>query len=91
MKQGFPFSAFRSIVLLQNTKEEQHMKRLGTLVMAIILITGCNAMQPNMEETELLWAETEKNIQKWGISTKSEISPAVKPRNTPETTVEILQ
>jgi len=67
------------------------MKRLGTLVMAILLITVCNAIQPNMEETELLWAVTEKNIQKWAITTKAEASPAEKPRNTPEPTVEIPQ
>ena len=36
------------------------MRRLGMLVMAIILITGCNAMQSNMEEAERLWRETEK-------------------------------
>ncbi len=67
------------------------MKRLGTLVMAILLIIGCNAMQPNMEETELLWAETEKNIQKWVVTVKTEASPAEKPRSTPEPTVEIPQ
>ena len=48
------------------------MRRLGMLVMAIILITGCNAMQSNMEEAERLWRETEKNIQKWAISTNVE-------------------
>ncbi len=67
------------------------MKRLGTLVMAILVITGCNAMRPNMEETELLWAETEKNIQKWAISTNAEASPAEKPRSILEPTVEIPQ
>ena len=67
------------------------MKRLVMLVMAILLITGCNAMQPNMEETELLWQETEKNIQRWAISTKAEASPTEKPRITPELTVEIPQ
>ncbi len=55
------------------------MKRLGMLVMAILLITGCNAMKPNMEEAELLWEETEKNLQKWAITTKAEASPAEKP------------
>jgi len=44
--------------------------------MAILVITGCSAMQPNTEETELLWAQTEKNIQKWAISTKAETGPA---------------
>lgn len=67
------------------------MKRLGMLVMAILLITGCNAMQPNMEETELLWRETEKNIQKWAIMTKAEATPAEKPRSTPVLTVKIPQ
>jgi len=67
------------------------MKRFGTLVMAILVITGCNAMQPNMEETELLWKATEKNIQKWTISTKAEAIPAEKPRIIPELTVEIPQ
>lgn len=47
------------------------MKRLGTLVMTILVITGCNAMQPNMEETELLWRETEKNIQKLVVTVKN--------------------
>jgi len=56
-----------------------------------VSITGCNAMQPNMEETELLWRETEKNIQKWAISTKAETIPAEKPRNIPKPTVEIPQ
>ncbi len=67
------------------------MRRLGMLVMAIILITGCNAIQPNAEETELLWRETEKNIQRWAITIKAEADPAEKPRNTPEPTVEIPQ
>lgn len=67
------------------------MKRLGALVMAILIITGCNAMQPNMEETELLWAETEKNIQRWAITTKVEAIPVEKPRITSEPMVEIPQ
>ena len=74
------------------------MRRLGMLVMAIILITGCNAMQSNMEEAERLWRETEKNIQKWAISTNVEASPAEKPRlipapaaEAPQTTLELVE
>ena len=67
------------------------MRRLGMLVMAIILITGCNAMQSNMEEAERLWRETEKNIQKWAISTNVEASPAEKPRIIPAPAAEALQ
>lgn len=67
------------------------MRRLGMLVMAIILITGCNAMQSNMEEAERLWRETEKNIQKWAISTNVEASPAEKPRIIPAPAAEAPQ
>ena len=38
------------------------MKRLATLTLTIILITGCNAMKPNIEETQLLSKEIEKRI-----------------------------
>lgn len=67
------------------------MRRLGMLVMAIILITGCNATQSNMEEAERLWRETEKNIQKWAISTNVEASPAEKPRIIPAPAAEAPQ
>lgn len=67
------------------------MRRLGMLVMAIILITGCNAMQSNMEEAERLWRETEMNIQKWAISTNVEASPAEKPRIIPAPAAEAPQ
>ncbi len=38
------------------------MKKLATLALSVILITGCNAMKPNMEETKLLSKEIEKRI-----------------------------
>lgn len=37
--------------MLQKSKEDLIMKRIGILALAVILITGCNAMKPNMEET----------------------------------------
>lgn len=51
------------------------MKRLGTLTLAILLLTSCNAMKPNMEETELLWRETEKRIETWALPTKVQSNP----------------
>jgi len=47
--------------------------------------------QSNMEEAERLWRETEKNIQKWAISTNVEASPAEKPRIIPAPAAEAPQ
>jgi len=92
VKWGVPFPKVPVYcVVAKKRQEEPNMRRLGTLVMVILLITGCNAMQPNMEETKLLWRETEKNMQAWALPTKTEASPAEKLQIIPEPTVEIPQ
>ena len=47
------------------------MKRLATLTLEFIRITGCNAIKPNMEETQLLSKEIEKRIYAQARPTKA--------------------
>ena len=59
------------------------MKRIGILALAVILITGCNAMKPNMEETQLLSKEIEKRIYAQVEPTKTPVITESNPAPAP--------